>query len=148
MVNLETAAGIAWRVFELAPSIPGRLTDPRLVFLRGFPSGSCDSMAYATAGMLFERGLGDWWVVTQVNDEGDRHVWLEWRSETHQPLFSIDATAHQFVGIEEPFIGHGPTPSSRWFSEPESAVRFTDLADYWPRAGDVALLEYVQAYMP
>ncbi|WP_267419511.1 MULTISPECIES: hypothetical protein [unclassified Curtobacterium] len=147
MIDFAAATDVARRVLEVAPSIPGRFTDPKLIFLRNFPSGSCDSMAYAIGAVLKDEGLGDWWVVTQT-DGTSGHVWLEWRGEDGSPLFSIDTTAHQFAGIDEPYIGAGPTPARRRFSEPDAAVRFSQLPYYWARDCDLALLEHVRNYWP
>lgn len=145
-MDFEAAAEIAWRIYELAPSVPGRRTDPRLIFLRDFPSGSCDSMAYATGMTLLEQGLGDWWIVTG-GEPGCWHVWLEWREDDGDVLFSIDATAHQFAEVDAPFIGHGPTPSADRFTEEVSAVRVSDLSPTWPRECDEALLAHVRAHL-
>jgi hypothetical protein len=145
-MDFEAAADVAWRVYELAPSVPGRLTDKRLIFLRDFPSGSCDSMAYATGVTLLEQELGDWWIVTN-SEPGCRHVWLEWRDTDGEVLFSIDATAHQFAEIDKPFVGHGRTPSAERFTEEESAVRVSELSPNWPRDSDEALLAHVRAHL-
>lgn len=145
-MDFEAAAEIAWRIYELAPSVPGRRTDPRLIFLRDFPSGSCDSMAYATGVTLLERGLGDWWIVTG-GEPGCWHVWLEWREDGGEVLFSIDATAHQFIEVDKPFVGHGRTPSAERFAEEVAAVRVSELPDKWPRDSDEALLAHVRTHL-
>lgn len=146
MTDFARAAEVARRVLELTPSIPGRKTDKDLIFLRHFPRGSCDLMAYATGGMLKDEGLGDWWVVIQSRASSpDRHVWLEWRNDDASPAFSIDTSAHQIAEIEEPFVGPGATPARRLFPEPVSAVRFSQLPHHWPRSGDLALLEYIRS---
>jgi len=105
--------------------------------------GSCDSVAYATARVLYERNLGDWWVVTQGDGES-WHVWLELRSEGGDPVFSLDATSHQFIEVPEPYIGPGPTPTAIRFCEPVNAVLFSQLSVDWPRDCDLALYEYVR----
>jgi hypothetical protein len=143
VIDFDAATGVARRVLELTPSIPDRLTDPKLIFLRDFPSGSCDSMAYATGAMLHDEGLGDWWVVTQDDGES-RHVWLEWRADDGSPAFSIDTSAHQFVDIDDPFIGPGATPARQRFTEPVDAIRFSQLPYFWPRDCDLALLAHVK----
>jgi len=143
MISFDAVTDVAVRVLELVPSTPGRLTDKKLIFLRYFPRGSCDSMAYATGAMLLEEDLGDWWVVTQGDGES-LHVWLEWKDEDGRAVFSIDTSAHQFDEIDEPFIGYGPTPASFRFSEPEAAVRFSQLPSHWARDGDLALLKHVK----
>ena len=142
-MDYKAVADIAWQVFELAPSVPGRRSDPKLVFLRDFPHGSCDSLAYATAAILYENGLGDWWVVTQSDGESS-HVWLEWRAEDGSPLFSIDTTAHQFLEVQDPFVGPGPTPTANRFSEPRTATRFSQLPHHWARDAELALLAHVK----
>ncbi|MBP2422200.1 hypothetical protein [Microbacterium imperiale] len=146
MIDFSAVADIAWQVYRLAPSVPDRLTDPRLIFLRDFPSGSCDSMAYATAAMLLQHGLGDWWIVTQ-GDGTSCHVWLEWRDDDGSTLYAIDATAHQFPENTEPFIGHGPTPTAERFNEPVEATRFSELPHHWPRDAELALLDHVRTEM-
>jgi hypothetical protein len=143
MIDFAAAAVVARRVLELTPTIPGRLTDPKLIFLRHFPAGSCDSMAYATGAMLQDEGIGDWWVVTQDNGES-WHVWLEWRADDGTPVFSIDTSAHQFDEIDEPFIGPGKSPACRRFVKPVAALRFTQLPSHWPRDCDLALLAHVR----
>ena len=146
MNDFANAAEVARRVLELTPSIPGRTTEKALIFLRNFPHGSCDLMAYATGGMLLDEGLGDWWVVTQREAASPTmHVWLEWRGDGKNPDFSIDTSAHQFFEIDEPFIGLGPTPARALFPDPVSAVRFSQLPGWWARDGDIALLEYVRS---
>lgn len=146
MTDFDAAAQIAWKVYDLAPGVPGRRTDPRLVFLRDFPVGSCDSTAYATASLLLAAGLGDWWVITQ-SDGSSWHVWLEWRDDKDRTLFSIDVTAHQFDETREPFVGFGPTPTAQRFDEPVTAVRFSKMADSWPRDAEIALLDHVRTHL-
>lgn len=143
MNSISAVTDVAIRVLELVPSVPGRFTDKKLIFLRDFPRGSCDSMAYATGTMLLEENLGDWWVVTQ-GDGTSWHVWLERRDDDGRSVFSIDTSAHQFEEIDRPFIGPGKTPASHRFSDPVDAIRFSDLPSHWARDGDVALLEHVQ----
>ncbi|WHE37796.1 hypothetical protein [Microbacterium sp. BDGP8] len=146
MTDFEAAADVAWQVYRLVRSVPGRLSDPRLIFLRDFPIGSCDALAYATAAMLLGRGLGDWWVIVQ--GDGTRwHVWLEWRASDGSTLFSVDATAHQFSETPEPFVGLGQTPTARRFKEPVSATRFSQLAKSWPRDAELALLHHVREHL-
>lgn len=144
MIDFDAATVVARRVLELTPSIPGRLTDPKLIFLRNFPNASCDSMAFATGAMLVDEGLGDWWVVTQGDGES-WHVWLEWRAENGKPVFSIDTSAHQFPEVAEPYIGPGDSPSRRRFAEPVRVLRFSQLPHDWPRDCDLALLEHVRS---
>lgn len=146
MLDLDAAARIAWQVHDLAPSVPGRTTEERLVLLRDFPAGSCDVLAYATAAVLSDAGLGDWWVIKQ-DDGTNWHVWLEWRTDGGATLFSIDTTAHQFPEMREPFVGYGPTPTAQRFNESISATRFSRTSPNWPGDAGIALLEHVRAHL-
>ena len=49
MISFDAVTDVAIRVLELVTSVPGRLTDEKLIFLRHFPRGSCDSIS-ATGG--------------------------------------------------------------------------------------------------
>lgn len=63
-----------------------------------YPDGCCEIASSILLGVLRREGVTGFSLIKGTNDKNLHHLWLE--SESHV----IDLTAHQFEGIEEPFI--------------------------------------------
>lgn len=103
-------------------------------FPRGWwPSGCCENAATAIAGVLADRALGDWLLVSGKRPgEMNGHMWLELRDHNGATLYSIDVTLHQMCEFDEPFMGEGVSPGAAVFTEHREAYSLLD----WPWLGD------------
>lgn len=109
-------------------------TDPEDHLFRrdGWPRDSCERVAVAVAAVLEDRGFGQWAFVSRGRvGGGSGHAWLEWRGQDAALLASIDLTLHQFDAWAEPFMGRGPTPATKVFTEP----RWEGVIWKWPYLG-------------
>lgn len=102
-------------------------------FPRGWwPSGCCENAATAIAGVLADRGLGDWLLVSGKRPgQMNGHMWLELRDEEGVTLYSIDVTLHQMREFDEPFVGEGVSPAATVFTEHREVYSLLD----WPWLG-------------
>lgn len=83
-----------------------------------FPGAACEQTSIAIAGVLKDRGFGDWTYVqaTQPGELGG-HAWLELRDADGAVMFTIDATLAQFSDLADgPYVGEGATPAAARFS--------------------------------
>lgn len=103
-------------------------------FPRGWwPNGCCENAATAIAGVLADRGLGDWVLVSGKRPgKMNGHMWLELRDDDGGTLYSIDVTLHQVREFDEPFIGEGVSPGATVFTEHREVYALLD----WPWLGD------------
>lgn len=94
-----------------------------------FPAAACEQASIAIAGVLADRGLGDWTFVQATQDgEMGGHAWLELRDEGGLALFTIDSTIEQFADLATgPHIGPAPTPAAQRFTN----VRYAGPYQEW-----------------
>lgn len=129
-VDLEAAKQTAEDVVAAMFAIP----EGEQRFPRGWwPNGCCENAATAIAGVLADRGLGDWLLVSGKRPgEMNGHMWLELRDDSGTTLYSIDVTLHQMQEFEESFVGEGVSPAATVFTEHREAYSLLD----WPWLGD------------
>lgn len=102
--------------------------------LSWWPGACCEHAAIAIAGILEDRSLGEWWLVSgHMPGKTEGHSWLECRDAAGASLYSIDVTLHQFPQISvKPFVGPGPTPAAGVFTERVEVCHPSD----WAYLGD------------
>lgn len=129
-VDFNAARQTADEVIAAMFAIP----DGEQRFPRGWwPGGCCENAATAIAGVLADRRLGDWLLVSGKRPgQTNGHMWLEFRDATGATLYSIDVTLHQMPEFDEPFMGEGVSPAAEVFTEHREAYSLLD----WPWLGD------------
>ncbi|WP_281882429.1 hypothetical protein [Agromyces rhizosphaerae] len=103
-------------------------------FPRGWwPSACCEPAATAIAGVLSDRGLGEWMLVSGKRPgESNGHMWVELREASGVAIYAIDVTLDQMSEFDSPFVGEGPSPAAQVFTEQRGVWRLYE----WPYIGD------------
>ncbi|WP_157412129.1 hypothetical protein [Agreia sp. Leaf283] len=104
-------------VGEAIQSIRAMNHEPYRGFKEVWPAGSCEWTSIGIAELLLHRGLGEWtYVQASRPGQASGHAWLELRDDCGGVRYSIDATLHQFVHHDSPYVGPGRTPAAAEFT--------------------------------
>jgi hypothetical protein len=147
MPDLEQLEELVPKIVEIMrshPDVPNTFGEPGpVIWLKNFPSGSCDISSLTIASALYELGLGDWELVSAFDERGQGHTWLRLRV-AGQIMMSIDATIHQFNEWDEPWVGYGDSPAAARFIHPRHEYRLTTVPSWWPRGHELEVATWTR----
>ena len=145
--NLEDMMLLVPRVVEVMrshPDVPNSFGEPGpVIWLRNYPSGSCDITSLTLASVLSDLGLGDWELVSAFDESGQGHTWLRLIIDGSVSM-SIDATLHQFSDWDAPWVGIGDSPAASRFINENHVYLFSEVPNWWPRGHEAEVAEWTR----